>query len=615
MTKKHPSPIPYTRFLLICRTDPSVYRRIMDKTLGENYSLDHLQTVEQATVFCQDHAPGCILIDCSPLDDSILIFINSLNIPTILFIHERDETKALEAVEDLPPTSPAHPVSDYLLKQGLNSHNFRKSIQYALWIARGPREQIEEKLHSAMEAAEKANRAKSEFLAKISHEVRTPLNAILGYAQILAKDPLLINRHIKRINGIYRSGRRLLTLINEFLDLSQIEAGRMELNLTSVHLPNFLRDIVEITRVKAHQRGIGFFYEPLSLPEGVQVDEKKLRQVLLNLLENAIKFTDVGHVSLKVHPIGDLLRFEVVDTGVGISPSDLKKIFSPFFQAVEKKNVAEGVGLGLTISQRFMEKMHSKIQVDSELTKGSAFRFDLNLPEVTLKKNRSYHKINQVIIGYKGRIRTILVADNQTKNRMELRNALVPLGFRIIEAVDGRSCLNNALEHQPDALLLGLRMIMIDGFEATRRIRENKLLSKLPIIGISSGAFEDTHSRSLQAGCSHFLTRSFDLDELLWFLHIYLDLEWIFQENEDFEPPLSDDDLTSQARRLRENFPDEAEKLTKLARLGNVKKIRIRLTQIEREDASLSRLTANLKRWIKGYRFEKMIQLLNDPRE
>ncbi|MBD3563440.1 GAF domain-containing protein, partial [Planktothrix sp. FACHB-1355] len=291
----------------------------------------------------------------------------------------------------------------------------------------------------AEEAAKAASLAKSEFLANMSHELRTPLNGILGYTQILKREQNLNDEQKDDLNIISKCGEHLLALINDILDLSKIEARKMELYFSNFHFPQFLENIAEICRIRAEQKGISLLYEPLSpLPVGIRADEKRLRQVLMNLLGNAVKFTEKGGVTFKVGIIGKGLsvmgngentdslamanyespitkiRFQVEDSGIGMAPEQLEEIFLPFHQVGDRDRKVEGTGLGLAISRQFVQMMGGDIKVKSSLGEGSVFYFDLDLPEVSEWSNASQGEEGN-IIGFKGAKRKILVADDKTE--------------------------------------------------------------------------------------------------------------------------------------------------------------------------------------------------------
>jgi signal transduction histidine kinase len=275
----------------------------------------------------------------------------------------------------------------------------------------------------ARAAAEKANRAKSEFLANMSHELRTPLNGILGYAQILKRDHGLTEKQQAGVDVIQRSGEHLLSLINDILDLSKIEAQKFEIHATSFHLPEFLQHIADLTRIRAEQAGLTFLYEPIPpLPVGVQGDEKRLQQVLLNLLGNAIKFTEKGSVTLKVGYYYTAtgkkkLRFQVEDTGRGIPADKLEEIFLPFQQLHVPGQHVEGTGLGLAITKNLVQLMGGEIRAHSTPDRGSTFWVDLELPEVD-EWLPQHTKREKRIVGFKGKRKHILVVDDTWENRL-----------------------------------------------------------------------------------------------------------------------------------------------------------------------------------------------------
>lgn len=284
-------------------------------------------------------------------------------------------------------------------------------------------------LQKAEKTAQSANRAKSDFLANMSHELRTPLNGILGYAQILKRDKSLTNSQKDNVGIIYQCGDHLLNLINDILDLSKIEARKMELHPTDFHFPEFLQGIAEICRIRADQKGICLIFEQITqLPTGVKADEKRLRQALINLLGNAVKFTETGGVAFKVGYHEGKIRFQVEDTGVGMASEQLEEIFLPFQQVGDHSRKAEGTGLGLAITRQLVQMMGGKIQVKSTFGKGSIFFFDLDLPEVSQYADIVKEE-QRNIQGFNGYKRKVIVADDRPENRSILVKMLSPLGF------------------------------------------------------------------------------------------------------------------------------------------------------------------------------------------
>jgi signal transduction histidine kinase/DNA-binding response OmpR family regulator len=395
----------------------------------------------------------------------------------------------------------------------------------------------------AKDHAEVANKAKSIFLANMSHEFRTPLTAILGYTQILERDKSFSSQHAASLQTIMQSGKHLLMLIEDLLDLAKIEASKFEVIVSAVNLPMFLKMIVDSIRIKIEQNGLLFACEISSdLPHDVLLDEKRLRQVLLNLLSNATKFTKAGKVVLRVRPLSQdkrqaRLLFEVEDTGLGIEQKELETIFQPFEQVGDMCHRFSGTGLGLSISRQLIRLMGSDIQVTSRIGTGSRFTFELLVP--ILDAEMSQQPAKGKITRYQGPSKKVLIVDDTPENQTMIENLLSDLAFEVLKAGDGQEGVRLAEEMLPDLILMDVMMPIMNGLEAIQRIRKNPKLQYVPIIAISASVTQEDRANVLAIGASAFISKPIDQDRLLQLIREYLRVNWEYEQSkeDDIAPP------------------------------------------------------------------------------
>lgn len=480
----------------------------------------------------------------------------------------------------------------------------------------------------AKQLADTANQAKSEFLANMSHELRTPLNGILGYAQILLRYQPTHSKDYERISIIHQCGSHLLTLINDILDLSKIEARKLELHPNNFHLIDFLRGVSEICRLKAEQKGIIFQLKTEDcLPTGLYADEKRLRQVLINLLGNAVKFTDHGSVVFSIERLPEEstsktdsqetligLRFKVKDTGVGMTPTQLEKIFQPFEQVGSSNHKAEGTGLGLAISQRIAHLLGSQLQVSSQPNEGSCFWLDVQLPISThWETEESTHSLSD-IIHIKGKVPKILIVDDQASSLAVLADILMSLGCELFKADNGHTALELARIHRPDAILTDLMMPEMNGFDLMRQIRMDTSLTQTTLIAYSSHVFDSDRQECITAGADAFLPKPISLESLLQVLQENLDLIWEYKHSEQTEflapSAISEPILNNDQASFTPSIED-LNHLYHLSMMGDIGAISDYLDSLEGEHTSVTPFLKTLRKFADDYHVKAIRQFIS----
>ncbi len=453
-------------------------------------------------------------------------------------------------------------------------------------------------------AAEAANRAKSEFLANMSHEIRTPMNAILGYAQILGRDAALHPFQRDAVATIASSCDHLLHLINEILDLSKIDAGRMELTTADFDLAALMRELAALFQHPCEEKKLGLLVEGLdpTRPRTVHGDEGKLRQVLINLLGNAVKFTDRGRIVLRASPgAGKAWRFEVEDTGIGIAPEAQPLIFRPFQQG-PGAGAHGGTGLGLTIARRQVELMGGTLAVESTVGAGSRFFFTIELPaSIGAETARPAREIERLAPGCKVRA---LVVDDIAENRAVLSTMLRAIGCEITLAENGRQALEVVRVSRPDIVFMDMRLPEMDGLEATRRLVAEFMGSGLKIVATSASVLEHERERYAQAGCDDFVAKPFRAER------IYASLENLLGATFEYRdlPPASNG-ATIDLTRLTLS-EDLATRLMMAAELHSATVMKTCLREVEQLGAPGQRLAEHLREFLASYDMETILKIV-----
>ncbi len=582
--------------------------------------------IDQARAFAPaDRLATNILILGFTSSSVLLIAIYLLSRQITRPIVAISETAAKLADGNLSQTAPVMTDDEVgVLAQTFNK--MAKQVKSSFEVLEQRVEERTSELKIAKEMADSANRSKSEFLAHMSHELRTPLNGILGYTQILKRAQSWGDKEQRGIDIIHQCGSHLLTLIDDVLDLSKVEANKLELRPRAIHLPSFLIGVIEICRIRAENKGIKFIYQadPL-LVEGIEVDDIRLRQVLINLLGNAVKFTDHGGVTLTVEQVclSDIppepnplppivkLRFQIQDTGVGISKEQVNTIFQPFAQVGDRVRRSEGTGLGLAICWRIVNLMGSQIQVASELGQGSTFSFDIEVPISNSWKQQQVIDGEQTIIGYVGDRKKILLIDDCWENRSVFANLLIPLGFDLLEAENAQEGLIKAASY-PDLIITDLALPVMDGLEMLRQLRDSQELQHLKVVASSASVVVSDRQTIIDAGVDAFLPKPVQLESLLQILQSQLNLTWQYTDVISTKPAIAPETLIDDINFIPDQIPDivDLQVLLTLVQRGLLKKFIEEAQRIGQMNTKYRPFILKTLQLAKNFQIESLEQLL-----
>lgn len=476
----------------------------------------------------------------------------------------------------------------------------------------------EEQLRYAKDAAESANRAKSAFLANMSHELRSPLNAILGFAQVLRRNRALPQDAQESLGIILRSGEHLLNLINQVLDLSKIEAGRLTLNDSDFDLHRLLGDLRDMFALKADDKRLQLIVDyPSDLPHYLRTDEIKLRQVLINLVNNALKFTTEGGVTVRAsaHSEGHKTQvdFEVEDTGPGIAPHEMSLLFQAFAQTETGRHAQEGTGLGLPISRKFVQLMGGDITVKSELGRGTIFKFHIQAIEVSAIATRKTAPTQRVAGLEPGQpTYRILVADDNWANRRLLVQLLTPLGFEVREVENGQQAVAVAQEFAPQLIWMDMRMPVMDGIEATRRIKATPQGAAITIIALTASSMEEERATVLAAGCDEFMRKPFRDSELLATMQRHLGVRYVYQAEapEAEAAPAAKPSESVLQKELAVLSVTLRQRLIEATELGDLELIDSTIAEIRQQQPVLAEALAQLAH---QFEYDQLLRLLQAP--
>jgi len=462
-------------------------------------------------------------------------------------------------------------------------------------------------LETAKEKAELANKAKTDFISNMSHELRTPLNAILGYAQILSRQYNLTDTQKKQVGTIQKSGEHLLRLINDILNMGRIESRNIELQASDFLLPSMIQEIINIIRVKTDEKGLAFNYEKSGqMPDFVHGDERKIKQVMLNLLSNAVLYTHTGFVSLDISYEDNILTVSVSDSGIGIPPEKQVQIFEPFTRLQVKGHISDGVGLGLSITKELVNLMHGTIFLESEEGKGSRFTVKIPLPKVNGGKITDDNRPE--ITGYLGDRKTVLVVDDHPENAGLMVSFLEPLGFIVQVAYNGNEALLMIQQEVPSLILLDFVMPGMNGLDFLTILKHDPELMNIRVIGVSASVQGDDRKDAFMKLCDDFIDKPVRYDRVLDGIGRVLGLSWISDKRTDRKVPESSPDATEEI-----SFPpgDVREKIRKLVQVGDYRGLEQVVSGLSESEDDYSAFCKNIRKFMEKYDDTSIIEFLD----
>ncbi len=476
--------------------------------------------------------------------------------------------------------------------------------------------ETDKELQKAKEKAEAANNAKSRYLTGISHELRTPLNSILGYAQLLEADSDVPESKRQKLAIIRRSGEHLADLIEGLLDISKIEAGKLDIHKDFVRIAPMLDQLVQMFRLQAEKKGLYFHYICESrLPEFISTDEKRLRQILINLLNNAVKFTEEGGVSFSLSYRNHVAEFRITDTGRGIPENEIERIFRPFerLQTPGRPAVA-GTGLGLTITRLLVDILGGEIQVDNNPDGGVTFTVWLMLSRVDVAETE-INTQTQRIYGYKGERKTLIVVDDDASHRGLISDCLSPLGFSVVEAADANMCLQACQDYYPDLFMLDISMPGMDGVELASTLRNAGCKNPIIMISALATAVSD-REKALQNKSSivpydDYIVKPLRVSNLLDKLALHLQLEWVYELkfNVEKSKTLMKQALSPSKQGLQIDN-ETVQELMQLADIGHLSALKRKIEELEKTNSGDEAFIQAMKQFINELNFESILDLL-----